>query len=119
MTLQDGRHDNLVVVYVTMPSRQVAQDIATVLVEEKLVACANIMPAMTSVYRWNEAIEQTDEVPVLLKTRAALFDSVAARIKALHPYEIPCIEALPVGQASPDFASWVCVQTSNDAVQET
>lgn len=102
-----------VFIYVTAPSEDVARLIADRLVSEKLAACANILPGMTSVYRWQGEIEQSKETVLILKTRADLFASVEQRIKKLHPYDAPCIVALPIEMAHVPFLKWLEHETSD------
>ena len=97
----------LTLLYVTCANHQEARRIAGVLVEEKLVACANIMPPHTAVYRWQEEVRDEPEVAMVLKTRAELTARVAERIKGLHSYSVPCVVALPIQGGNPDFLTWI------------
>jgi len=94
-------------VLVTCPDRASAETIARALVEERLAACANIGAGIASIYRWKGAIEQSDEIPLMLKTRSDLFDRLAARVKALHTYEVPCIVAMELTDIEPAYAAWL------------
>jgi periplasmic divalent cation tolerance protein len=94
-------------VLVTCPSRASAETIARVIVQERLAACANIGTGINSIYRWNGAIEETDEVPLLLKTRADLFTRLAARVKERHDYDVPCIIAMELTAVDPAYAKWL------------
>jgi periplasmic divalent cation tolerance protein len=71
------------------------------------VACANILGEMTSIYQWQGALEEQEEVAVLLKTRRDLTDAVTERIKSLHSYDLPCVINLPIQGGNPDFLSWL------------
>ncbi len=93
------------------PDRAVAEKIAHALVERKLAACINILAGCTSIYRWQGKIETASEVPVLIKTRADLYDEVEAAIKSLHPYELPEIIGVSVGRGSSDYLDWVNAAT--------
>lgn len=104
-------HD-VVFVYVTAPSSDVAEKITTIAVDEKLAACGNILPGMTSIYKWQGKTEQAQEIVLILKTRAALFEKLSARIAALHPYDVPCIVALPVSAGLPSYLSWINAETA-------
>lgn len=97
--------------YITAPSEVEAQKIAATLVEARLAACANIIPGMTSVYRWQGNIEQRQECVVILKTREKLFRAVEEKVKSLHSDTNPCIVALPVTAASNGFLRWVDAET--------
>ncbi len=93
------------------PDRDVAQKIARALIERKLAACVNILAECTSVYRWQGKLETATEVPLLIKTRAAIYDDVEAAIKSLHPYELPEIVAVPIERGLPAYLEWVNAAT--------
>lgn len=99
--------DDLVFAYVTVPTREEALAIGRALVEERLAACANLLPGMTSVYRWQGAVEEASELVLIAKTRTALFDRLAARVVELHSYELPCVVALPVAAGLPAYLDWL------------
>ena len=97
----------LQVVLVTAPDAEVGARIGRALVEEGLVACANLVPGVRSIYRWEGAVHDDAEVLLILKTRAALSDALAARVRALHPYELPEVLALAVAGGSAPYLDWV------------
>ena len=99
------------VVYTTAPDYQVAKDISQKLVEQKLVACANIFAQMTSVYAWEGKIEATKEVSIVLKTQQALVAKLEAKVKELHPYATPCLVVLPIVGGSDEYLSWIRSET--------
>ncbi len=98
-------------VWVNCPDRETAGSIADALVAEKLVACANILAPIASVYRWKGAVEHEDEVPLVLKTRAALFADVSARVVTLHPYEVPSIVATELPLVEKAYGEWLLAET--------
>jgi periplasmic divalent cation tolerance protein len=98
-------------VIINTPSREVALRIARALIERKLAACVNILAECTSVYRWKGKIEAETEIPLLIKTRGEIYDEVQAAIKALHPYELPEIIAVPVERGLPKYLEWVNAET--------
>jgi periplasmic divalent cation tolerance protein len=98
-------------VLVTCPDRQTASRIARVCVDERLAACANIGEQIESIYRWKGGIEEAMEFPLLLKTRAALFDRLAARVKEEHPYETPCVIATAIAAIDQAYAKWLEEET--------
>lgn len=102
---------DLVSVWVTCANTDEAEKLAGALVEERLAACANVLPGVTSIYRWQGAVQRDAEVGLLLKTRGELFDRVAARIRDLHGYEVPCVVAWPIEDVSEPYAQWVRAQT--------
>jgi periplasmic divalent cation tolerance protein len=95
--------------YTTWPDPGTAREAAIALVEEGLAACANILPGMTSVYRWEGQVESAGETVMLVKVADAQAAATTARILALHPNETPAIAAIGVDAAAsaPDFLAWV------------
>jgi len=99
------------IVITTTPNTAVANKIAHALVERKLAACVNVLAGCTSVYRWKDKIDTSQEVPLLIKTRAAIYADVEAAIRSLHPYELPEIIAVPVEHGSAEYLEWVNAST--------
>ncbi len=97
-------------VYVTFPDADVARRVCRALVEERLVACANLAPT-ESLYEWEGRLEEAREVAAFCKTRAALVGRVAARVKELHPYEVPCVVAFPLLGGHGPYLAWIDAQT--------
>lgn len=95
----------------TVGSREQAQILARSLVEERLVACAQIGVGITSHFRWEESLGSEAEVPVLLKFPKDRLHALRERLKRLHPYETPEWLAWPVTEASPEYAQWVVEET--------
>lgn len=91
----------------TCPNELVAKDIAQTLVSEKLAACVNILPHVTSVYAWQDKIESDSEILLMIKTQADRFESLSTRIKVLHPYEVPEIVALNIQQGDKNYLNWI------------
>ncbi len=104
----------MVFVYITAGSPEEARRIGRALVEERLAACVNILGGMTSVYRWRGAIEEAEETIFLAKTRADLFDALAARVRALHSYTTPCIVEVPLGLIDSGYLAWLLAETAPD-----
>lgn len=97
----------LMMVMVTTPSHDVAENIVTALVEERLAACGNIVQNVTSIYRWEGAVQRENEVLVILKTTRAVLADLMRRVEELHPYDVPEVLALPVATGLDAYASWV------------
>ena len=97
--------------YMTAGSAEEARRIGAALVAERLIACANVIDGMTSVYRWEGEVRNDSEAVLIAKTRRALVDAVTARVKALHSYSCPCVVALPIGGGNPDFLDWIGTET--------
>ena len=96
-----------VLVYSTAPDQAAAELLARILVDERLAACANILPGMRAIYRWQGTVESADEVVLLLKTTAAQAEALGARLRTLHPYEEPCVLVLPVAGGSASYLAWI------------
>lgn len=94
-------------IYVTFETLDEARRIGEDLVTRKLVACANIMPGMTSIYEWHGEINVTDEVLMLAKTTQANAQAVVDEIKRLHRYDEPAIVVLPITGGSAGYLDWV------------
>ena len=102
-------------IYTCWPDADSAGSAARLVVSEGLCACVNILPGMTSVYRWQGAIETARECVALFKTTTASAPALTARLGDLHPYEVPAILAVPIDAAgsAPDFLTWVDAQTGS------
>jgi periplasmic divalent cation tolerance protein len=97
---------DVVVVFCTAPPK-CADSLAAKLVEEELCACVSVVPAVKSFYRWQGKVEVADEHLLVMKTTGAAFSVVRERLVALHPYDVPQVIAIPVGQGLPSYLSWV------------
>lgn len=100
------------VVLVTAPDEAVAEKLARTLVEERLIACANLVPKIRSIYRWEGKVHDEAEVLLVMKTRAEGFEALAARVKALHPYSVPEILQVPVQAGHQPYLDWVLAETA-------
>lgn len=96
-----------IVILITAASDDEAARIARALVDERLAACANILPGVRSLFFWEGKTQDAREVLLVVKTRQALLDSIVRRVKALHSYTVPEIIALPVLGGSQDYLDWV------------
>ena len=95
------------VTLVTVGSADEAKKIARTLVEERLIACANIVPAVNSIYRWKGEVCDDDEVLIIMKSTQSRWERMASRIRELHSYEVPEIISLPVTEGSREYLDWV------------
>ncbi|MGB1263428.1 MAG: divalent-cation tolerance protein CutA [Cognaticolwellia sp.] len=95
------------IILCTCPTMAIAQDIAQHLVTEKLAACVNILPNITSVYRWQDNVVSETEVQLLIKSKTTLFDLLNNRIKQLHPYDTPEVIALNIQQGDSQYLNWI------------
>jgi len=101
----------LLVVLVTVPDEAVADSLSKTLVEERLVACAQVLPGIKSHYSWEGQLERSAEVLVVLKTPEARLADLERRVRQLHPYEVPQIVALPTSHVEEHYAQWVAKVT--------
>ncbi|SDB49418.1 divalent-cation tolerance protein CutA [Belnapia rosea] len=104
--------DPILWVYVTAADAAEAHRIGRALVEERLAACANLLPGHTAIYRWEGAIQEDAEAALILKTPASRFEALRARIRALHSYALPSILALPAADGDAEFMAWVRAQVA-------
>ncbi len=99
-------------VVITGPDAEWLAAFTRALVADRLVACGQNIARVRSVYRWEGAIEDTAEARVALHTRRELVPAIVARADRDHPYDVPCVIALPVIEAAPAYAAWVLAQTA-------
>lgn len=102
-----------VVVLCTFANQQDAQHIGSAVIEARLAACVNILPAVQSIYRWKGEIEHAEETLAVIKTTRQSFSALRDRIKELHPYETPEIIAVPVVEGLTDYLAWIGEQVSS------
>ena len=95
-----------ILILTTAGSQTEAEAIAKALVTDQLAACVNVYP-ITSVYRWQGEVNQDAEWQLTIKTEAALFEAVAARVRSLHSYDLPELIAVPITAAEPQYAEWL------------
>lgn len=91
----------------TCPDTPSAERIAALLVENRLAACVNIVPAVTSIYRWQGALERETEVLLLIKTTEARWEALQTELTAAHPYEVPELVAMPLTRGAAPYLAWL------------
>ena len=105
--------DQFVIVLTTMPAAgDAAGDLARTLVGERLVACANLLPPMISVYRWDGDVQQEEERQVVMKTAKTRVPALFKRLRELHPYDVPEFVVLAVADGSEAYLEWIRTSTS-------
>lgn len=99
----------MILFYVPCPDKSSAENISRTLLKEKMVACANIIPGMESLYWWEGNIETTSEHILILKTlkTSDAQERITKRVRELHPYEVPCIMTLPVLGINESYKKWL------------
>ncbi len=95
------------IVFMTAPNKQEAVKIVRTLLEERLIACANILDSVHSLFRWKGKIEEEKEVLVLMKSQKSLFKKLSKRVTELHSYDVPEILALPIVEGSQSYLDWM------------
>lgn len=99
--------DGVCLVLVTGPDEEAMAELGRRVVEERLCACANVVPGLASVYRWEGAVEEAEEALALLKTTRRRLDALQARVGELHPYDEPEFLAFDVDRGAPSYLAWV------------
>lgn len=94
-------------VYTTTPNRRVASAIAQQLVVEQLASCVQVIGPITSIYRWQQKVEQTKEWLCVIKAKQSQYKKIEQAIIALHPYEVPEIIAIPITRGSKKYLAWL------------
>ena len=93
--------------YITFPTKAEAKNTVLALLEEKLIACANIIDGVESYFIWEDDIQQAREVVVIFKTRQKNEEKIIRFVRELHSYEIPCVVFTPLENGNPEFLKWV------------
>lgn len=102
------------VILINVPDMATATTIAHQLVRQRLAACVNILPGVQSIYQWQEKIEQASEVTLMAKTMQSRYVELEAAVRAVHPYDVPEIIALPITNGLPQYLDWIEKETKKD-----
>ncbi|MCB0397167.1 MAG: divalent-cation tolerance protein CutA [Flavobacteriales bacterium] len=97
----------MMMVYLTFPNAEEAEQIGRILVEEGLAACVNFWDGMKSIYRWQGRVEEAGETVCIAKTSADNFEALRARVVSLHSYECPCVVAWPLSDGHAPYIDWL------------
>ena len=103
--------ENLCWVYMTAGSIEEAKNIGQKLVEQNLAACVNLLENMISIYKWEDKLEEGQEVVIIAKTRKTLMPKLIETVNSLHSYDCPCIVALPIIGGNHKFLDWLEEET--------
>lgn len=106
--------EQVLIVLTQMPDADSAGSMARLLVESRLAACVNLMPAVQSIYRWQGQIEQASEVALFIKTTQRHYAQLQQAIISAHPYDVPEVIALPVTAGHLPYLHWVAAETGQD-----
>jgi periplasmic divalent cation tolerance protein len=108
--------DQKIIVLITVPSMEVGEQIARRLVERRLAACVNILPAIRSIFRWESELQTESEFLLIVKTRAGLFeDHLLPTVQEIHPYKVPEIIGIPLCAGLPSYLEWINQETRQEA----
>ena len=102
----------------TFPDLECARTIGAILVQEKLAACVNILPALESIYHWQGSLERSQETLALVKTTAEAWPALERRLRELHPYECPELIALSITHGTAPYLQWLIANCSSKAVAD-
>jgi len=102
-----SRDHGILVVLVTCPSQKIGESLGLALVKGRLAACVNVIPAVTSIYHWEGKVCREAETLLIIKTSRVRLSALIRRVKALHPYSVPEVIAIPLVGGSPSYLSWV------------
>lgn len=105
-------NDEVCEVVITGPSAEWLVEFTRALVEARLAACGQTIPTIRSIYRWQGAIEDEPEARVALHTRRDLVAAIVAKADSDHPYDVPCVIALPIVDANPAYVQWILDETT-------
>jgi periplasmic divalent cation tolerance protein len=94
-----------------VPDQATAEKLARALIDDGAAACVNVLAPCRSIYRWQGAVETADEIPLLIKSTAANYADVERIVRALHPYDVPELIALPITQGLPAWLAWLAQET--------
>jgi periplasmic divalent cation tolerance protein len=94
-------------VYITVPDMDTARALARGALQQRLAACANILPQMTSMYEWEGVLEEASELVLILKTASHKQEALEQWIQAHHPYQVPCILRLPIAGGNQAYLDWL------------
>jgi len=104
--------DDVILVFSTCNSVELANQISEALVKRKLAACVNILPGIKSVYQWQDKLVKDNELLLIIKTRKTLFTQLQKAIQELHDYELPEVIAVPVELGEQTYLNWIKSATS-------
>ena len=110
---KDYQVEQILMVFVTVASEEEGKRIGSILVENQLAACVNMVPQIFSIFRWQGNIENEKEILLLIKTTENRVDALIDKVKEIHSYDVPEILAIPVFTGNKDYIDWVVEETKN------
>ena len=101
-------------VLTNLPDVASAETLARALIESRAAACVNVLAACRSIYRWRGEVETADEIPLLIKTTTVNYPRVEELVRAMHPYELPELIAIPITHGLPPYLDWLATETEKN-----
>lgn len=108
----DAEEAPAVVLLCTVPNLEIGRSIARAVVNERLAACVNLVPGLTSIYRWEGAVQEDQEVLLVLKTRPERVERLTGSLIELHPYDVPEVLTFPTTGGHDAYLAWIRAETS-------
>jgi len=105
--------NTVILILCSVPSKSLGEKIATHLVERHFAACVNIIPKITSIYRWNNKVENSEELLLLIKSSMERLADISEYIRSVHPYDLPEILAIPSSGGSMEYLDWIIHETKH------
>ena len=105
------KHNIIAVLYTTVNNNATGLSLVKRLLEKRLIACANILPKITSIYLWNGEIKEDEEAVIIMKTTKSLIAALTQELKSIHPYDVPCILELETSSVSEGYLDWIIKET--------
>lgn len=105
---------DVILTLITVPDHHTASSLASMLVEKKLASCVNIVPGLTSYYRWHDRLNSNAEVLLIAKTRRDLFPALRDEVQKVHPYDLPEIIAIDIADGLQAYLDWVVSATAQE-----
>lgn len=101
-------------VLTNLPDVASAETLARALIESRAAACVNVLAACRSIYRWRGEVETAEEIPLLIKTTTVNYPRVEELVRAMHPYELPELIAIPITHGLPPYLDWLATETEKN-----
>ncbi len=103
-------------IYITAASHEEAADLGRRLVNNRLVACANVLGPITAIFFWEGEAREEGEVAMVAKTQEDMVEHIVSRVKEWHSYDCPCVISMPIKDGNPEFLEWIAEETANAAI---
>jgi periplasmic divalent cation tolerance protein len=109
---------SLIVVFVTVPNIELGKTISKALIEDKLVACVNILPKIISLYKWDDILQEEEELLLICKSTADKFEEISQIVKSLHTYQVPEIISITIENSEINYKKWIIESLNEELSNE-